>query len=99
VEAPEVVRATLRRERLGLLAREREHVRLARRLLVELEGSAARSRGARGVLDEARRSVLLAEEAWRHGIRDAHRVGASLPALLAAGGLTEGELLQILDEP
>lgn len=97
MEAPDVLRATLRRQRFDLLARESVNLERARRLLTQLEETAERTAVARGVLEEARRSVRLAEQVRSLGVQDGHRAGAGLIELERASGLSREEVVAILE--
>jgi hypothetical protein len=89
----ERTREELRRARLELLNREREHAASARALLDDLRATPST---APEILAEATRSAELAQSALRLGVVDTHRVGATLDELAEASGLTAEQLETIV---
>jgi hypothetical protein len=93
---PGPTRQELLGQRLDLLHREAEHAERARELMREAERSARAGDGA--LLEEARRAVRLADETLALGLRDTHRVGASLELLAQTSGLDVGRVRRSLLE-
>jgi len=93
---PDDVRGEMRMHRLDLLRREAEHAERTRAIRMEVEGASPPA--SPELLSESRRTERLAAEALRLGVRDTHRVGASLRDLVSASSLDEAAIRRILTD-